>query len=139
MLFVSISEVIILNKNFLDWRIKTYSVLLTITRILNRKADTALYLMKLNLLVKKMIQSYGLENVKAVVAHTICFRKLDDSKALFEWAKNSKSVSFENDVVENRNYHELVLQCNSKTVLKMAKQIMLYEVAGRRCDSVCAE
>lgn len=95
--------------------------------------------MKLDLLVKRVINKYGLENVKAVITHTIRFRKIDNSKSIFEWSKNSKFISFENDEEKKRDYHELVLQCKPKTIQKIAKQIMLYEVASQRSDTLCVD
>lgn len=110
-----------MKNDFLEWRIKKYSVLLNITRNLNEKADTANYLMKLNFLIKKLIQNYGFENIKSVVAHSICFKHLNVSDSIYEWAKNAEPVSFENDKEEKRNYYELVLKCNPKTIIKNRK------------------
>ncbi len=136
MLSVFTLEVTALNEIYLSWRIEEYSVLLKITRTLNVRADTALYLTKLYSLVNKLVYLYGYKNVKTVVAHTIRFRKIDKNPSLLKWAETSEHIPFERDI-DKRNYHELVLKCTSKTVLKIARQLMLYEILKQRSGDLC--
>lgn len=131
------------NNSYLEWRKKYYSVLLIVNRVLSNKSEVALYLMQLKPLVQNLCKTYGKDAVSIVVAHTIRFsvftfkRNRKCTSAILEWAYSIEPIrapaGYENP---HRDFHELVLKLNEKTVIAIA-EILISESSFAKESSEC--
>lgn len=113
---------------YLEWRRKIYSPLALCSKELVCGTSIIVQERIIRFNMCYCINKYGKGIVSMVLAHTVRNRRYTvNDDAVINWADGISRIGLPKEYInEKRNFHELLLRCNDKTLVALCKAYISY-------------